>query len=101
MEDSESVESNPIESVFRKMLDFTSKSTMKTDEKECEDDLNTIRKKTLRFSLEIEFVELLSNPYFLHSLATSPQNYFEDSRFLNFLKYLEYWRRPEYAACLE
>jgi mediator of RNA polymerase II transcription subunit 31 len=23
--------------------------------------------------------------------------YFEDKAFLNYLKYLEYWRRPEYA----
>lgn len=23
--------------------------------------------------------------------------YFEDTAFLNYLKYLEYWRRPEYA----
>jgi mediator of RNA polymerase II transcription subunit 31 len=48
-----------------------------------------------RFALELEFVQSLASPAYLHYLAT--QGYFQDPDFLNFLKYLKYWTRPEYA----
>eukprot|EP01083_Nonionella_stella_P064627 168666_1 len=50
--------------------------------------------QTSRFALELEFVELLTNPYYLQYL--SQERYFEDEKFVNYLKYLIYWKRPEY-----
>ncbi|MES1914434.1 MAG: hypothetical protein MHM6MM_006509 [Cercozoa sp. M6MM] len=49
-----------------------------------------------RFSMELEFMSLLANPRYLHHLAVSGT--LDDERFLRFLRYLEYWRRPEYAC---
>lgn len=49
----------------------------------------------LRFLLELEFVQTLANPNYLHWLATN--RYFQDKAFLNYLKYLNYWRQPQYA----
>mmetsp|Transcript_17043 Transcript_17043/g.32253 ORF Transcript_17043/g.32253 Transcript_17043/m.32253 type:complete len:174 (-) Transcript_17043:38-559(-) len=48
-----------------------------------------------RFALELEFVQALASPAYLHHLAT--QGYLQDEAFLNFLKYLRYWTKPEYA----
>ena len=60
----------------------------------------------VRFVVELEFVQCLGNPHYLHHLA---QNlYLEDERFMAYLAYLRaYWRRPRYAqyltypACLD
>lgn len=49
----------------------------------------------LRFLLELEFLQALSNPNYLHWLATN--RYFQDKAFLNYLEYLNYWRKPEYV----
>lgn len=51
-----------------------------------------------RFTLDLEFAQSLSNPYYLHHLAA--QKYFSDPAFLNYLQYLQYWARPEYAKFL-
>ncbi|KAI9592301.1 mediator complex, subunit Med31 [Syncephalis fuscata] len=48
-----------------------------------------------RFELELEFVQCLANPFYLHYLAQ--QDYFDDPRFAAYLEYLTYWRKPEYA----
>ncbi|KAJ8521167.1 hypothetical protein ONZ45_g2084 [Pleurotus djamor] len=48
-----------------------------------------------RFELELEFVQALANPFYLHSLAQ--QNYFEQPAFVNYLEYLLYWKEKEYA----
>uniref|UniRef100_A0A6U6IBL1 Mediator of RNA polymerase II transcription subunit 31 n=1 Tax=Odontella aurita TaxID=265563 RepID=A0A6U6IBL1_9STRA len=48
-----------------------------------------------RFELELEFVQCLASPAYLHHLATS--GLLSDSSFLSFLEYLRYWSRPEYA----
>ncbi|GMK59189.1 hypothetical protein CspeluHIS016_0702040 [Cutaneotrichosporon spelunceum] len=48
-----------------------------------------------RFQAELEFVQCLANPLYLHELHV--QKYFEDPAFLEYLKYLEYWRKPEYV----
>jgi|EP00979_Chaetoceros_neogracilis_P003391 mediator of RNA polymerase II transcription subunit 31 len=48
-----------------------------------------------RFELELEFLQSLASPAYLHHLAT--QGYFQDKSFLLFLKYLRYWKQPEYA----
>jgi len=48
----------------------------------------------LRFTLELEFLELLANPFYLQHLAQ--QRYLFDSTFLNYLDYLRYWKQPQY-----
>ncbi|MCL7044246.1 hypothetical protein MKW94_004604, partial [Papaver nudicaule] len=47
-----------------------------------------------RFLLELEFIQCLANPTYIHYLA---QNlYFEDEAFICYLKYLKYWQQAEY-----
>ena len=48
-----------------------------------------------RFELELEFVQSLANPYYLHSLAQ--QGIMNQPAFVNFLKYLMYWKEKDYA----
>ncbi|KAL2312025.1 mediator of RNA polymerase II transcription subunit 31-like [Schizosaccharomyces pombe] len=48
-----------------------------------------------RFEIELEFVQMLSNPWYLNFLAQ--HKYFEDEAFLQYLEYMEYWREPEYV----
>ncbi|RKP12453.1 mediator of RNA polymerase II transcription subunit 31 [Piptocephalis cylindrospora] len=55
-------------------------------------------KKHLRFQEELEFVQSLANPFYLHHLAQG--GYLEDDRFLAYLSYLSYWREPQYARFL-
>ncbi|KAL4200559.1 hypothetical protein AMTRI_Chr02g211780 [Amborella trichopoda] len=47
-----------------------------------------------RFLLELEFVQCLANPTYIHYLAQN--RYFEDEAFVGYLKYLQYWQQPEY-----
>ncbi|CAA6673838.1 unnamed protein product [Spirodela intermedia] len=47
-----------------------------------------------RFLLELEFVQCLANPTYIHYLAQN--RYFEDEAFIGYLKYLQYWQKPEY-----
>jgi mediator of RNA polymerase II transcription subunit 31 len=51
-----------------------------------------------RFELELEFVQCLASPAYLHYLATSGILY--QSTFLDFLRYLRYWKLPHYAKYL-
>ncbi|KAF8909861.1 SOH1-domain-containing protein [Mucidula mucida] len=51
-----------------------------------------------RFELELEFVQSLANPFYLHSLAQ--QNILEQPAFINYLEYLQYWREKDYARFL-
>lgn len=53
----------------------------------------------LRFQVELEFVQCLANPNYLHFLAQ--RGFFKDSSFINYLKYLLYWKDPEYAKYLK
>ena len=48
-----------------------------------------------RFELELEFVQSLANPFYLHSLAQ--QNVLSQPSFVNFLNYLQYWKQNDYA----
>ncbi|KAI0930643.1 hypothetical protein AcW1_003612 [Taiwanofungus camphoratus] len=48
-----------------------------------------------RFELELEFVQSLANPFYLHSLAQ--QNILNQPAFVNFLKYLLYWKEKDFA----
>ena len=52
-----------------------------------------------RFELELEFVQALANPYYLHSLAQ--QNILSQPAFVNFLKYLLYWKEKDYARFIQ
>ena len=47
-----------------------------------------------RFIQDLEFVQCLSNPYYLDFLAKN--NYFNDQRFINYLKYLQYFKKLKY-----
>ncbi|KAG6552780.1 hypothetical protein Mapa_005728 [Marchantia paleacea] len=49
----------------------------------------------LRFEWELEFVQCLANPSYIHFLAQS--GYFDDESFVGYLKYLQYWQRTEYV----
>ncbi|KAK8793743.1 hypothetical protein JH06_4417 [Blastocystis sp. subtype 4] len=51
-----------------------------------------------RFMIELEFVQALSNVFYLKWL--SDNGYFEDEAFLRYLQYLQYWKQPEYARYL-
>ncbi|XP_050732705.1 mediator of RNA polymerase II transcription subunit 31-like isoform X3 [Eriocheir sinensis] len=53
----------------------------------------------LRFQVELEFVQCLANPNYLLFLAQ--RGYFKDQAFINYLKYLQYWKEPEYAKFLK
>jgi mediator of RNA polymerase II transcription subunit 31 len=52
-----------------------------------------------RFELELEFVQALANPFYLHSLAQ--QSILEQPAFINFLKYLLYWKEKDYARFIQ
>ncbi len=52
----------------------------------------------LRFEVELEFVSLLANPFYLQFLSQS--KYFDRPEFLNYLTYLLYWKQPEYLSFL-
>lgn len=45
-----------------------------------------------RWEVELEFVQGLANPKYVHFLAQ--QKYLEDPDFLRYLEYLEYWSEP-------
>eukprot|EP00128_Syssomonas_multiformis_P011238 Colp12_sorted_trinity150504_noHs@10551 len=51
----------------------------------------------LRFQMELEFVQCLSFPKYLNS----QQRYFQDAAFVNYLKYLLYWKQPDYARFIK
>lgn len=53
----------------------------------------------LRFQVEMEFVQSLGNPNYLHFLAQ--RGYFKDPCFINYLKYLQYWQEPQYVKYLK
>ncbi|CAH1757555.1 1165_t:CDS:2 [Entrophospora sp. SA101] len=55
--------------------------------------LDTEEQNKRRFQIELEFVQCLANPWYLHA----QKDYFQDRAFLNYLKYLRYWKQPEYA----
>jgi len=53
------------------------------------------RKNRARFELELEFVQALANPFYLHSLAQ--QGILNQPVFVNYLDYLQYWKQKDYA----
>jgi mediator of RNA polymerase II transcription subunit 31 len=52
-----------------------------------------------RFELELEFVQSLANPFYLHSLAQ--QGILEQPHFIRYLEYLTYWGDREYARFIQ
>lgn len=53
----------------------------------------------MRFQVELEFVQCLANPNYLNFLAQ--RGAFKDQTMINYLKYLSYWKEPEYAKYLK
>ncbi|KAF1823410.1 SOH1-domain-containing protein [Dissoconium aciculare CBS 342.82] len=52
-----------------------------------------------RFELELEFVQMLSNPLYLQHLAS--QKILDSDDLLAYVDYLQYFRRPEYLPYLQ
>ncbi|KAK3706100.1 Mediator of RNA polymerase II transcription subunit 31 [Vermiconidia calcicola] len=52
-----------------------------------------------RFEIELEFVQSLSNPYYLQHLAS--QKYLENEEFVAYLAYLQYFQDPKYLKYLQ
>ncbi|KAG9292081.1 hypothetical protein G9A89_017981 [Geosiphon pyriformis] len=48
-----------------------------------------------RFLIELEFVQSFANPFYITYLAQ--KGFLDNPAFVNYLKYLQYWKRPEYA----
>eukprot|EP00914_Ancora_sagittata_P010144 GHVO01019524.1.p1 GENE.GHVO01019524.1~~GHVO01019524.1.p1 ORF type:complete len:122 (-),score=9.21 GHVO01019524.1:164-529(-) len=61
-------------------------------------DANEEAQNRKRFTLELEFVQSLSNPEYLHALAQ--KELFSEPAFINYLSYLRYWKKPEYGQFL-
>jgi mediator of RNA polymerase II transcription subunit 31 len=51
-----------------------------------------------RFELELEFIQCLASPAYLHHLATT--GVLQEAAFLEYLEYLQYWKKEEYAKYL-
>lgn len=64
---------------------------------EADDEAKTANRA--RFELELEFVQALANPFYLHSLAQ--QNILEQPAFVNFLEYLLYFKEKDYARFIQ
>ncbi|OWA54129.1 putative Mediator of RNA polymerase II transcription subunit 31 [Hypsibius exemplaris] len=45
------------------------------------------------FQVELEFVQCLANPHYLNFLAQ--HGYLKEKSFINYLKYLQYWKQPD------
>jgi mediator of RNA polymerase II transcription subunit 31 len=51
--------------------------------------------RTNRMRANDQFLQCLANPLYLSELGA--QGYFDKPEFLNYLKYLEYWRQDGYV----
>ena len=51
-----------------------------------------------RFELELEFIQCLASPAYLHHLATT--GVLNEPAFLSFLDYLQYWKSSDYVKYL-
>jgi len=61
--------------------------------------METEDQNKLRFQVELEFVQCLANPNYLNFLAQ--RGVFKEQTFINYIKYLLYWKQPEYAKYLK
>ena len=84
-------------------LDVNNKSCLSdsgsTMDSELETDAEAKAANRARFELELEFVQALANPFYLHSLAQ--QNILEQPAFVNFLEYLLYFKEKDYARFIQ
>ena len=62
-------------------------------------EVDTRAENRARFELELEFVQALANPFYLHSLAQ--QGILSQPSFVNFLEYLMYWKEKDYARFIQ
>ncbi|KAJ3375078.1 hypothetical protein GGF31_005800 [Allomyces arbusculus] len=51
-----------------------------------------------RFEIELEFVQCLANPHYLHHLAQT--GFLDKKESINYLEYLQYWKSQEYAKLI-
>jgi len=51
----------------------------------------------LRFLLDLEFLQALANPEYLKFIAQDERKFLDQAEFIEYLKYLRYWHRPEYV----
>lgn len=64
-----------------------------------------------QFTVELEFLQSLANPAYLSCkrlgsiylilLVLSLNGYLSNEKFLAYLRYLQYWNRPEYARHIQ
>ena len=47
----------------------------------------------------VQFAQSLGNPFYLSYLAE--KKFFDDAAFVNYLDYLQYFKKPEYARYLQ
>ena len=84
-------------------LDVNNKSCLSdsgsTMDSELDTDAEAKAANRARFELELEFVQALANPFYLHSLAQ--QNILEQPAFVNFLEYLLYFKEKDYARFIQ
>lgn len=52
----------------------------------------------VRFQTELEFVQCLANPFYLHHLALNRE--FDKPEVVAYIDYLQYWKQKEYAKYL-
>jgi mediator of RNA polymerase II transcription subunit 31 len=52
-----------------------------------------------RLIVELEFIQSLSNPVYLTHLSMN--NFLDDEAFINYLRYLRYFKQPEYMCLLK
>ena len=55
---------------------------------------NKDQEEIIRFMQDLEFVQCLANPFYLKYLSN--MGYFDDDNFVNYLKYLLYFKKAEY-----
>lgn len=77
-------------SVPNNILDSSANKDSTTEEEEENLDL-----PPNRFEIELEFLQCLSSPNYLHHLAISGM--LNDPSFIGYLQYLQYWKKPEYV----
>lgn len=52
----------------------------------------------VRFQTELEFVQCLANPFYLHHLALNRE--FDKPEVVAYIEYLQYWKQKDYAKYL-
>lgn len=60
-------------------------------------DITINTNNTLRFSMELEFIELLSNPYYIQYISQHRNKYLYNQSFITYIQYLQYWHTKPYC----